>query len=148
MQKFQAVTDVAADVSTGWRVLTDFAAYPQWNPLMRSVKGKPEKGASLGLRVARALGSDETVPLPARVRVVAPEKEIAWGGGVPGVFDVHHYFRFERTAGGFRFIHGEIFSGFLQPIIWPLIKGRVKASNYEALNQAFKRRCEEHKMVK
>lgn len=142
MQEFQAVTDIEADLAVGWRVMTDFAAFPQWNPLLRAVKGKPEKGASLGLRVARSLGSDETAPLPARVRVVAPEQEIAWGGGVPGVFDVHHYFRFERADKGFRFIHGEIFSGLLVPVIWPVIKGRVRLENYKALNQAFKQRCE------
>lgn len=142
MQEFQAVIDIAADVSIGWRVLTDFASYPQWNPLMRGVHGKPEKGAALKLRVARSLGSDETMPLPARVRVVVPEAEIAWGGGVPGVFDVHHYFRFERTAGGFLFVHGEVFSGFLVPAIWPLIKGRVRLENYKVLNAAFKQRCE------
>lgn len=143
MQEFQAVTDIDADLSVGWRVMTDFASFSQWNPLLRAVRGKPEKGAALGLRVARSLGSDETVRLPARVRVVASEQEIAWGGGVPGLFDVHHYFRFERRAAGFRFIHGEIFSGLLVPVIWPFIKGRVRLDNYKALNQAFKQRCED-----
>lgn len=142
MREFQAVTEIAADLSAGWRVLIDFAAYPQWNPLMRAVKGRPEKGAGLRLRVARSLGSDQTMPLLARVRVVTPETEMAWGGGVPGLLDVHHYFRFEPAPRGFRFVHGEIFSGILVPLLWPLLRRRVKQENYVALNEAFKRRCE------
>ena len=83
------------------------------------------------------------MPLPAKVRVCATESELAWGGGVPGLLDVHHYFRFEPTADGFRFVHGEIFRGVLLPLLWPIIGARVRKENYEAMNEAFKNRCEQ-----
>jgi len=30
-----------------WRLLTDFASYPQWNPFIRRASDKPEKGEKL-----------------------------------------------------------------------------------------------------
>lgn len=148
MKEFKAVTEVAAPLAEGWRVMTDFIAYPAWNPLMRAVTGEPRVGARLKLRVARKLGAEETMFLPAKVRVVRPEQEIAWGGGVPGLLDVHHYFRFEATATGHRFVHGEIFSGVLVPLLWPLLRARIRQANYEAVNQAFKARVEAGGVVK
>ena len=143
MKHFQAQLLVNADLATGWSVLTAFAEYPAWNPLLRRIRGEAMLGASLGLRVARKLGGDTTVFLPAKVRVCKPETELAWGGGVRGVLDVHHYFRFEPSGSGFRFVHGEIFSGVLVPILWPLIGARVRQENYEAVNETFRKRCEQ-----
>jgi hypothetical protein len=143
MKEFVARTDVNADPATGWRVLTDFALFPEWNPLLRRINGTASPGASLGLRVAQKPGSDKTMFLPAKIRVCNPQNELAWGGGVPGLLDVHHYFRFEPSTAGFRFIHGEIFRGALLPLLWPIIGARVRQENYETLNDAFKKRCEQ-----
>ncbi len=141
MHTFVAETDIPADLETGWRVLTDFARYPEWNPLLRRVGGEAKVGASLRLQVARTLGSDKTVFLPARVRVSEPGRELAWGGGVPGLLDVHHFFRFTPLAKGFRFTHGETFRGPLLTLIWPLVRTRVRQENYDAVNEAFRARC-------
>lgn len=148
MKSFVAHIDVEADLATGWRVLTDFERYPAWNPLLRRVKGACAEGESLRLRVAKTLGSDKTVPLPARIRVCTPETELSWGGGIPGLLDVHHYFRLtalptgpDQTA-GFRFTHGEDFQGPMLSLLWPLVGSRIHQRNYTALNEAFKARCE------
>lgn len=143
MKDLQAVTEVKAGLDTGWRVLTDFESYPAWNPLLRRIAGNAATGAALRLRVARSLGSDKTMPLPAKVRVCRPQEELAWGGGVPGLFDVHHYFRLEACAAGFRLTHGERFSGVLVGLLWPLLRARIRPENYQALNEAFRKRCEE-----
>jgi hypothetical protein len=142
MRKFIAQVNVGADLATGWSILTDFTRYAEWNPLLRRIKGDCALGASLGLRVAQTLGADRTIFLPAKIRVCKPEAELAWGGGLGALLDVHHYFRFEPLADGFRFIHGEDFGGALLPVLWPLIGSRVRQENYEALNEAFKKRCE------
>jgi hypothetical protein len=142
MQEFEERTVINASLAIGWQVLTGFPDYGQWNPLLRRIDGKAETGAALKLRVAKSLGADETVALPAKVRICTPHTEIAWGGGVPGLLDVHHYFRFETAPGGFRFIHGERFRGLLLPLLWPVLARRVRQENYAAFNTAFKVRCE------
>ncbi len=141
-KRFRADIEVKASIAVGWRVLTDLAAYPEWNPMLRQVTGEPVLNAKWGLRVAKKLGSNETIGLPAKVRVCLPEKELAWGGGVPGVLDVHHYCRLQATPNGFRLIHGEDFTGLLVPVLWPVIGKRVRHENYVALNEAFRTRCE------
>lgn len=35
-----------------WEVLTDFPAYPDWNPLLREVHGEAQGGRSLNVRLA------------------------------------------------------------------------------------------------
>ena len=146
-RRFVAHIDIHADVATGWRVLTDLASYPEWNPLLRQVRGGTTRGSILRLRVAKRLGADDTAPLLARVRARMPESELAWGGGIPGLLDVHHFFRFRplpdsQGTRGFRFIHGEIFRGALLPLLWPIVGPRIVTDNYVAVNEAFKARCE------
>lgn len=38
---------IGADCSTVYRVITDFAAYPQWNPWIVAVAGKPVPGSQV-----------------------------------------------------------------------------------------------------
>ncbi len=144
-RRFRADIDIHVSPRIGWQVLTDFTAFEVWNPLLRRVIGKPKAGSLLRLHVVRQLGSDETVAMPARVRVCREEVEIAWGGGVRGLLDVHHYFRLVKTATGVRLEHGEDFTGVLVPLLWPILGKRVRHENYVALNEAFRRRCEEVK---
>lgn len=35
-----------------WEILTDFAAYPDWNPLVREVRGEAVSGRSLNISLA------------------------------------------------------------------------------------------------
>ena len=44
MKEFVAKTNVKADIATGWRVLTTFAQYSEWNPLLRRVHGEAAAG--------------------------------------------------------------------------------------------------------
>ncbi|WP_417068979.1 SRPBCC family protein [Niveibacterium terrae] len=43
---------VSASRQRIWEVLTDFPAYPDWNPLLREVHGEAERGRSLNVRLA------------------------------------------------------------------------------------------------
>ncbi len=147
MKQFRTEIEIDAPVARAWTVLTGFHDYPDWNPTIRAVDGTPAPGSKLRLRLAREIGGEQTIGVSARVRVCEPNRELAWGGGIPGapwLLDVHHYFRLEEIAGEHaRLIHGEDFRGILVPLIWPLIASRV-GPGYEATNQAFKRQCERH----
>src|SRR5216683_3317082 len=43
--------DVDAPASLVWRILIDFAAYPEWNPFIRRINGKLEVGARLEVTI-------------------------------------------------------------------------------------------------
>ena len=43
--------EIAGPVEAVWNVLTDFAAYPEWNPFVRRIDGKPAVGERLRVRV-------------------------------------------------------------------------------------------------
>lgn len=142
------LTQVAIDapVATAWGVLTDFDRFGAWCPTLRAIHGRPVRGTRLGLRLATDAGGEKTVGLTAVVRVVDEPRELAWGGGVPGMpwlLDVHHWFQLEaRGDSGCVLHHGERFRGALLGLLWPLVARRVEAG-YPAFNEAFKRRCEE-----
>jgi hypothetical protein len=81
-------------------------------------------------------------PACATVLKAEREKELRWAGSVPGLLRGEHYFVLERTgAAGLRFRHGEIFSGWLLPLVWPILQGRGRKV-YDAMNRALKERAE------
>lgn len=119
-----------------WSVLTDFSAYDSWNPLVRSVRGRPEVGAALDfrLRVGRL-----AAPIDARV-VCADGHELRWEGprrrALSPLGRGSHYFRLEPAADGrTRLVHGEDFGGPLFALPWRLLGPRLEAS-YAAFNRA------------
>lgn len=68
----ETVTDIVVDASVDrvWRVLADFAEYPQWNPYIRRMVGfrplahdvgdhRPDPRRSFRREASRPTGSDE-----------------------------------------------------------------------------------------
>jgi hypothetical protein len=134
--------DIDAPAERVWRVLTDFPAYPQWNPFMVAVSGKLKKRAALMVRVM----PEGYPPVTFRPRVlhVAPNEELVWKGHaiVPGFFDGEHRFAIERLASGkSRLTHAEVFSGVLVPFFAPILLETTQRG-FEAMNAALKRRAE------
>ena len=89
-----------------WAVVTDFGAYPDWNPFIRRISGELREGARLEVRIeppgARAMTFKPTV------RSVEANRELRWLGRLllPGVFDGEHSLRIEPLDGGrSRFVH-------------------------------------------
>jgi hypothetical protein len=138
---------IAAPPSTVRKVLLDFAAYPEWNPFITSVKV-----------------SDPAAPPGTPFQIVAfkfyvdkstivennPE-EFSWLGITIGkwFFRGYHYFKFESFGDGevendpatnCKFIQTEDMSGFLSffSFLWsPILK-----KGFKQMNQALKVRAE------
>src|SRR5438093_10920309 len=105
--------DIAASAARVWDVLTDFAAYPEWNPFIRRIEGVLVPRARLLVRVQPPGGRPMTFR-PTVLRV-EPERELAWRGRtlIPGPFDGEHYFTLEpRTVDSGRFLPGHQLRGF------------------------------------
>ena len=124
-----------------WSVLSDFGAYPDWNPFIRRIDGE----AAVGERIEVNLQLADSKPKTFRPRVEAfdPPRELRWLGslGFPGIFDGAHQFRIEPTGGGTRFVHREEFRGVLAGLILRFI-GAKTSSGFEAMNTALKQRAE------
>ena len=100
-----------------WRILTDFASYPQWNPFVRRARGKPEKGEQLEVYLQPEGAGGMT--FQPRVLTAEPGRELRWRGHllIPGLFDGEHIFIIEPlVAGDVRFIQREIVTGLLFPL--------------------------------
>lgn len=74
--EFHAEVELEVPVERAWAVLTDFAAYPEWNPFTRSVRCSGEVGSKVVMDVRfarrRAVRQVETL------RAFTPPSRIVW----------------------------------------------------------------------
>jgi hypothetical protein len=138
-------TEIEIDASAErvWQVLTDFAAYPEWNPFLVRASGTPAEGERLTIRMQPAGGRAMT--FRPRVREVAPERRLRWLGHLvmPGIFDGEHSFSIEPLAdGGVRLVQAEDFRGVLVPLLARLLERRTRPA-FEQMNRALKQRAEQ-----
>jgi hypothetical protein len=135
--------DISAPAARVWDILTDFPAYPSWNPFIRSISGTHAVGSRLNVTIQPQGGS--AMALKPTILNFSPSSEFRWKGQllVPGVFDGEHYFKLsERTPSAVCLTHGEIFSGLLVPLVF---RGGLRSGTelgFQAMNQALKNRAE------
>ncbi len=126
-----------------WTVLSDFAAYGDWNPGMEEVEGQAVVGSRL--RIVFKLKGDRTMRMRPTVLAAEPGRELRWIGRLlmPGIFDGEH--RFEIHPDGpdrVRFVQGERFRGLLVPFLRKMIEVDT-LQTFEAVNAALSRRVAE-----
>jgi hypothetical protein len=110
--------DIDADTGVVWRLLMDFSAYPNWNPFIHSIEGKPKEGERLSVMIQPP--GQSPMRFRPRVQSVQQQHAFSWLGYllIPGLFDGSHEFRLEAIAHATRFHHRESFSGLLVPLVW------------------------------
>jgi hypothetical protein len=134
--------DIRASPERVWAVLEAFGAYPDWNPFVSAIEGRPQVGERLVVRLTPPGGRAMT--FKPRVKVADVGRELRWLGrlAVPGLFSGEHQFRIEPLAGGgVRFHHEETFRGLLVPLLAKSLDRDTKAG-FEAMNRALKERAE------
>jgi len=141
-REIDTTVDVAAGPTRVWEILTDFDAYPEWNPFIRRIAGGLTPGATLDAFMkpagSRGMGFKPTVI------AAEPNRELRWLGHlwVPGLFDGEHVFRIEEIAPGrCRLHHSESFKGILAPLLIRFLESSSR-KGFEAMNQGFKARAE------
>jgi hypothetical protein len=142
MKELRTEIDIAASPEAVWRVLTDFAAFPAWNPFIREASGEQTVGGKLRIRIVPS-GGKGMVFKPTVLRY-EPNRELRWRGrlGIPGLFDGEHSFLVEPVDGaGTRFVHSEVFTGLLVPLLASSLDGSTRKA-FEAMNLALKERAE------
>ncbi len=141
--EIRTTIDIAASPARVWELITDFAGWDRWNPLLRRVRGRPEVGSTV--RFSATVGRAH-VPLTAQVMIVEPERELMWvGPAAPRILrkvvSGSHWFRLAPIAGGTRFDHGEAFRGLAVPPRWDRFESFARPG-YDAMNRALKREAE------
>ncbi|MFC6836827.1 SRPBCC domain-containing protein [Halomarina ordinaria] len=140
MREITTRVDIDASPAAVWRVLTDFAAYPEWNPFM-TVEGHPRKGERLTVHLSPPGGRSVTFrPVVRR----ADGDELRWEGRlfVPGLYDGTHRFALtEHPDGTTTLVHDETFGGVL---VGPINRrfGPAVERGFEEMNAALKARVE------
>jgi hypothetical protein len=142
MHELRTDIDIAASPEDTWAVLTDFAAYSQWNPFIRRVYGAPTEGSPLEVFMypPGARGGKFRLTV---VAAHAPH-ELCWRGFLllPGVLAGEHRFLIEPLpGGGVRFEQSERFSGLLTPLLRATIERNV-CRGFREMNAALKGRVE------
>jgi hypothetical protein len=122
-----------------WALLTNFADYGAWNPLLPEIAGAPRLNGKLRVRVAP--DGRRPLTLRARVLVAARNRELRWHGRarLPGLLRLEHGCRIEQRAGLCRVHHSLSCEGWLAGERLAAGLGRA----FEALNAALQARAAE-----
>ena len=142
MSNVRTAITIAAPPERVWAVLTDFAAYPQWNAIISRVRADLRVGGKFRFRI-RMEASPE-IGFAAKVVRCAPGRELAWRGGaplVPALAWGEHWFRLTPRDGGTELSHGEEFGGVLGLVMRGPVHDRVRRT-YDSFNRALKARAE------
>ncbi len=128
-----------------WNTLTDFEAYPQWNPFIRSVKGPVASGKVIQVELQQP-GSGIMTMKPT-VLVLEEPRVFRWIGHLlfRGLFDGEHSFQVRDNGdGSCTFIQSERFGGILVPLFSRMLDTKT-LQGFSLMNDALKTQCEKVK---
>ena len=122
-----------------WAILTDFAALPEWNPLVMDADGAAAPGARLRLLVAWPDLSGRRGWVRVKIDEWRTCERLAWTGGPWPIFRGHHWFDLVAEGAGTRLRHGEDMTGLVPWLAQRTLGARFRPG-YEALNRALAER--------
>jgi hypothetical protein len=105
--------ELPANLEDSWEVLTDFSAYPQWNPYLTTIEGEFEVGEVITLTLVTPNSPESRQSRP-QLAEIEPLKQFSWEGRfpVPGIAHTRHVFALEKIDGKrTRLLHYEEFRG-------------------------------------
>lgn len=100
MRRVGCETTLAAPRDRVWEVLTDFAAYPEWNPFLRRVRAEARVGSPL-TAVGR-LPTGISIAFTGQIEEWEPERRLAWRARpallTASLLEVVHSFELDEVA--------------------------------------------------
>lgn len=133
--------EIRAPAAVVYRVLTDFARYPEWNPFLTTLSGKLEPGSRLELELSLPEGSSYT--LSAQLQRATENEELRWRSSylMDALLASEHFFALsERAPGVTRVVQGQDVSGILLRFAGRSLTLAARGAVYA--NQALKKRAE------
>jgi hypothetical protein len=143
MREIITEIEIAAPPERVWAILTDFPAFPSWNPFIRSIAGRLVKGHRIDVLISPP-GQKAMRFRPVLLAIVSA-RELRWRGsfGFRGLFDGEHSFQLQSlSANRTRLLQRERFSGLLVPLIMrgPMLV--ATRQGFTAMNEALKSKAE------
>lgn len=137
---FETAVEIKASAAQVWAVLTNFPAYPIWNPFIYPVKGDLQVGNKMEITIHPGARS---ITYEATVVAARPDRELAWFARSlsPGVFDTTLRFTIEPIqANRVRLVARETHRGFASILEATLVKD--VQSGLDAMTKAARNRVE------
>lgn len=138
MKDFSTSISIRSTPAKVWALLTDAAAYPEWNTTVSRVEGRIAPGEKVTVHVKISPQA-----FPVKVAEFEPEKRMVWRGGAPLAF----IFKGERTFtltpgsdGALEFSMREAYTGLFAPMITRSIPDLQPA--FDEFAACLKRRAE------
>jgi hypothetical protein len=138
----RSAIEIRAPVEVVWSVLTDFASYPDWNPLVRRLHGRPSQGKRIAI-LSQPPGARAIAFAPVVV-VWSPPHELRWRSTLISrlLFSGEHGFLLETIDDDrVRFVQDELLTGVLVPLYSRLRLPRTRLG-FEEMNQRLRDRAE------
>lgn len=142
VRTIRSAIEIRAPLELVWQVLTEFPAYPEWNPHLRQVRGRPGQGRRLSV-LSQPPGA-RAVRLRPRIIDWTPPHELRWRASFVAerLFSGEHGFRLEPLgADRVRFVQDETFRGLLVPL-YSRLRLPATRRGFEQMNQALRERAE------
>ena len=118
MRSYEASAFIEASPEQVWPVLTDTAAWPDWDSGVREVDGR----LALGEKLAIAVEANPGRAFPVKVTVLSAPERMVFRGGMPlGLFTGERTYTLMPEGTGTRFTMREEYSGLLAGMIFKSI---------------------------
>lgn len=134
--------EIAAGARRVWEVLTDFAAYPKWNPFLIEIRGEALIGSRLAVKTRFPEG--RLMRFRPLIMRADPSRELRWRGRLqlPGLLEGEHVFGIAPLeTDRVRFSQREMFRGLLVPMLRRTHLDSTRRG-FEEMNRALKARVE------
>jgi len=139
MKEVRTEVEIEASREKVWSILADFEKYEQWNPFINKIVGQPVEGSRIEIHLETPSGKKRRYA-PTVTKVVQG-RELRWIGKSL-LLNGDHIFTIEQlTSERVRFVHREIFAGFLASIFGKTLDTDIR-QGFEKMNKALKERAE------
>lgn len=141
MREIRSEIEIEASADKVWRMLTDFPAFPDWNPFIRKAEGELVAGQHIVVEL-QPPGHRATSFKP-KLLSVEPGRGFRWLGHVlvAGIFDGEHIHEIESLGSDrARYVQREQFHGVLVPFLGGMLRDVQRG--FADMNAALKARVE------
>ncbi|MCE5288780.1 MAG: SRPBCC domain-containing protein [Nocardiaceae bacterium] len=142
MKLYETTFDIDAAAADVWRVLTDTAAYGEWNPSLPAISGQLTPGSTLTMTLG--MPGRPSVNVKAQIKDLEPESLFTWEGHLvtDRFFKGRREFRIAPVGENrVRFTHVERITGPFVPVFLLMMRDAPQRG-HDAFNAALKQRAE------
>jgi hypothetical protein len=140
MEEIHTSIGIEAPASSVWKLLTDFAGYPKWNPFITRMAGELRLGGRLDADIRFA---DRTVTINPTIVDLESERKLSWRGRIGrGLFTSEHLLEIRPvTHNRVVLVQAERFTGPVVSIVAKKLDATLRRG-FEEMNAAVKRIAE------